>query len=92
MAVNEDEYTIPLQQLQSDVHLAYAMTINKAQGQTVQHVGLDLDIPVFSHGQLYVALSHCTHPQNVKVLFSNGQQTTKTTKIVWTDVFIRIEI
>ena len=35
------------------------MTINKAQGQT--HVGLDLRTHVFSHGQLYVALSHCTH-------------------------------
>jgi ATP-dependent exoDNAse (exonuclease V) alpha subunit len=92
MAVNEDEYPIPLRRLQFPVRLAYAMTINKAQGQTVQHVGLDLHIPVFSHGQLYVALSRCTHPQNVKVLFSNGQQTTKTTNIVWTDVFRGIEI
>ena len=38
------------------VHLAYSMTINKAQGQTFQKVGLDLPKSVFAHGQLYVAL------------------------------------
>ncbi|KAG5715428.1 hypothetical protein E4T56_gene6682 [Termitomyces sp. T112] len=32
------------------------MTINKSQGQSVKHVGLDLQSGVFSHGQLYVAL------------------------------------
>jgi len=33
------------------------MTINKAQGQTLQRVGIYLDTPCFSHGQLYVAAS-----------------------------------
>jgi len=36
---------------------AFAMTINKAQGQTLQRVGIYLDTPCFSHGQLYVAAS-----------------------------------
>ncbi|GBM89513.1 CUB and sushi domain-containing protein 3 [Araneus ventricosus] len=36
------------------------MTVNKSQGQTFDHVGIYLDEPVFSHGQLYAALSrHC---------------------------------
>ena len=92
LGVNEDEYPIPLQRLQFPVHLAYAMTINKAQGQTVQHVGLDLRTHVFSHGQLYVALSRCTHPRNLKVLFSDGERGTKTSNIVWTEVFRGLEI
>ena len=33
------------------------MTIIKAQGQTIPNVGIYLPEPVFSHGQLYVALS-----------------------------------
>lgn len=36
---------------------AFAMTINKAQGQTFDKVGILLRQPVFSHGQLYVAAS-----------------------------------
>ena len=92
MTVNEEEYPIPLQCLQFPVCLAYAMTVNKAQGQTVQHVGLDLCTPVFSHGQLYVALSRCTHPRNLKVLFCEGEGGTKTTNIVWTEVFRGLEI
>ncbi|OAQ22843.1 hypothetical protein K457DRAFT_84196 [Linnemannia elongata AG-77] len=49
------------------------MTINKAQGQTLQQVGLYLPKPVFGHGQLYVALSRCTTPDNLKILIENGE-------------------
>jgi hypothetical protein len=48
--------------------LAYAMTINKSQGQTLFHVGLHLADDVFSHGQLYVAFSRAKAPANIKVL------------------------
>jgi ATP-dependent DNA helicase PIF1 len=36
---------------------AYAMSINKAQGQTFACVGVYLSTDVLSHGQLYVTLS-----------------------------------
>ena len=44
------------------------MTINKAQGQTIPNVGVYLPDPVFSHGQLYVALSRATSRSNIKIL------------------------
>ena len=51
---------------QFPVRLAFSIpTINKAQGQSVRHVGLDLQEPVFSHGQLYVALSRATLCQRI---------------------------
>jgi len=52
---------------QFPLRLAYAMTINKCQGQTLSHVGLHLASDVFSHGQLYVAFSRAKALENVKV-------------------------
>lgn len=37
---------------------AYATTFNSCQGLTLDCVGIDLTTPVFSHGQLYTAMSH----------------------------------
>ena len=86
-----EDSPVPFRRLQFPVRLAYAMTINKSQGQTVKHVGLNLSTPVFSHGQLYVALLRCKHPRNIKILFSN-QRDTKAMNIVWTEVFRNLEL
>lgn len=42
--------------------------INKSQGQTLDMVGVDLREHVFSHGQLYVALSRARELQNICLL------------------------
>lgn len=53
---------------QFPVRLAYACTMKKSQGQTLTKVGLDLRSPVFSHGQLYVALSRARGRRSVMSL------------------------
>ena len=58
--------------LQFPVSLAFAMTINKSQGQTIKVVGLNLVEPCFSHGQLYVACSRVSNPKNLFVLSPSG--------------------
>ncbi|KIM65719.1 hypothetical protein SCLCIDRAFT_112413, partial [Scleroderma citrinum Foug A] len=40
---------------------AYATTFNSCQGLTLDCVGIDLTCPVFSHRQLYTALSCIRH-------------------------------
>jgi hypothetical protein len=44
------------------------MTINKSQGQSLQRVGIFLSKPVFSHGQLYVAISRVTSINGLRIL------------------------
>jgi ATP-dependent DNA helicase PIF1 len=61
-----------LRRRQFHVRLAFAMTINKAQGQTLKMVGIFLPKPVFTHGQLYVAMSRIGCPKGVKLLVIDG--------------------
>ena len=65
---NANEFPFRLRRKQFPVQLAFAMTINKAQGQTVQNLGLYLATPCFSHGQLYVAMSRVTSRTKFKAL------------------------
>ena len=47
----------------------------KAQGQSLRYVGIYLPKPVFSHGQLYVAVSREKSFAGLKVFTSNGRLT-----------------
>jgi ATP-dependent DNA helicase PIF1 len=53
---------------QFPIRLSFDMTINKAQGQTIPNVSVYLPESVFSHGQLYVALSRATATSNIRIL------------------------
>lgn len=51
--------------LQLPVQLAFAMSINKSQGQSFGVCGINLENPCFSHGQLYVACSRVGKPSHL---------------------------
>ena len=66
---------------------AFAMTINKLQGQSYDQIGIYLRNEVFSHGQLYVALSRGRHPANIKVANDNNEAVETVKNIVYYEVF-----
>ncbi|XP_045456894.1 uncharacterized protein LOC123666920 [Melitaea cinxia] len=57
IAMIPSELPFQFKRLQFPIKLAFGITINKAQGQTLKVAGIDLTDQCFSHGQLYVALS-----------------------------------
>lgn len=63
---------IEFKRTQFTIRLAFAMTINKSQGQTLSVCGLDLETPCFSHGQLYVRCSRVGKPSSLFVLAKDG--------------------
>ena len=69
---------------QFPVRLCFAMTTNKAQGQTYEKVGVLLLDSVFGHGQLYVAFSRMRSFQNLFVVLPVKKTSTK--NIVYDEV------
>ena len=79
------DYPFTLIRLQFPIRLAFAVTINKGQGQENDRVGIYLPQPVFAHGQLYTAFSRGKKASTVKVLIL-GNDEGKTNNIVYTEL------
>jgi hypothetical protein len=71
ITLTSSDNTLPfiLKRRQFPIRVAFSMTINKSQGQTLNRVGLYLPQPVFPHGQLYVAMSRITSHQSIKKMW-----------------------
>ena len=78
---------------QFPIKICYSMTINKSQGQTLSNVGLYLKKKVFTHGQLYVAISRVTEKKGLKILIENDDSScgSSTENIVYKEVLHSIQ-
>ena len=88
LSLKNNKWPFVLQRRQYPIRVCYAMTINKSQGQTLSAVGLYLPKPVFTHGQLYVAVSRVTAKQGLKIYIEDdeGRPTDQTRNVVYTEI------
>jgi hypothetical protein len=84
MNLNPSENSLPftLNRKQFPIKIAYAMSINRSQGQTLMRVGIYLPDSVFTHGQLYVALSRVNNSHNILI----SSPTMYTRNIVYSEI------
>jgi len=65
---DDEMFPFQFKRKQFPIRLSFAMTVNKSQGQTIPNIGVYRPDPVFSHRQLYVAMSRATARKNIKIL------------------------
>ena len=85
-----NEYPFEWQRRQFPVRPAFAMTINKSQGQTLKYAGIWLRGEVFTHGQLYVACSRVSSPEHIRfaLIRDKGKDDFAAENVVFKEVLI----
>lgn len=83
----QDKLPFQLHRRQFPLALAFAMTINKSQGQSFSTVGIDLRVPAFAHGQVYVAFSRGRSCKTVKCILDDAT-TPRTKNVVYREAIL----
>ncbi|XP_015935096.1 uncharacterized protein LOC107461145 [Arachis duranensis] len=68
---NNETLSVRFQRRQFPIIMSFAMRINNSQRQTLSKVRIYLPRPVFTHDQLYVALSRITSKDGLRVLLQD---------------------
>ena len=69
---------------QYPLKLAYAVTIHKSQGMSIDNLVCNVD-NIFAPSQFYVAISRAINPKNLKIDFNKGDLTTYLHRVINVD-------
>ena len=72
---------------QFPLNVSYCLSIHKSQGQTFEKVGVDLSDDLFTHGQLYVAVSRCRRKTGLKIKLKENANTQKNNNKIYNIVY-----
>ena len=95
MCTKTGDFPFTMRRLQFPIKVAFVMTFNRSQGQSLMHTGIILPSSVWTHGQLYVGLSRCGNPDNIAiwanqeefVLEGYPSDNKYTRNVVYTEIF-----
>jgi len=62
------------------------MEINKSNGQSLKYICIYLSRSIFSHGQLYIAVSKVTNHNRLKILIHDNKEQ-NTSNVMYKEVF-----
>lgn len=79
---NNVDLPVSFKRLQFPIKPSFCLTIHKSQGQSLDTVGVDLEVGCFTHGQLYTALSRAKSAANIRIRASEN----KTRNVVYPEV------
>ena len=92
---NEEDIPFEFKRRQFPIKLAFSLTVNKAQGQTIPKVGFYINAPLFHHGQLYTVLSRVSEKKNIVIMLEptilDGNTEFLINNIVYKEVFNNIK-
>lgn len=84
---------LKFRRLQFPVRVCFAMTVNKAQGQSLKRMGLNLEMQqCFSHGHVYVAMSRVSRMSGIRVYSPTSSAPNRILNIVYKPILEHVDL